>query len=300
MKHTLIFFLVFLGVAGWFFWYQAQTPCDRTFRYSVGDVDIGFGMTTSEIIKTLREVETMWEEPTGLDLFEYDPQSDFKIHLVYDERQARTDESKVVGENMNQLEDSFQDTQIQHQNLKKQYDERTAVFQKKLDLYNTRMNALNADIQMWNTKGGAPEQEYNRIENEKKSLGVEFDSIQKQENELNVLREQLNMLADEGNQARDQYNEKVFEYNDIYGGEGEFSQGTWFFDRIEIYEFEDKKHLKLVLAHELGHALGLDHVEDPQAIMYYLMENQELSDRRVTDADIAALNDLCLSSGVLE
>ena len=40
------------------------------------------------------------------------------------------------------------------------------------------------------------------------------------------------------------------------------------------------------------HALGLDHVEDPEAIMYYLMEGQ-LSDLRLAPADITAYRSLC-------
>jgi predicted Zn-dependent protease len=48
-----------------------------------------------------------------------------------------------------------------------------------------------------------------------------------------------------------------------------------------------------VLAHEFGHALGLDHVEDPQAIMYYLMDKQNIKDLKLTTDDINALKKGC-------
>jgi len=47
-----------------------------------------------------------------------------------------------------------------------------------------------------------------------------------------------------------------------------------------------------VLAHEMGHALGLEHVADAQAIMYKINQGKRLS---LTEDDIAALNAQCAS-----
>ena len=45
-----------------------------------------------------------------------------------------------------------------------------------------------------------------------------------------------------------------------------------------------------VVAHELGHALGLQHTQDPKALMYPVMQRQDLKNFKLTAADLELLN----------
>ncbi|MES2214229.1 MAG: matrixin family metalloprotease [Patescibacteria group bacterium] len=100
------------------------------------------------------------------------------------------------------------------------------------------------------------------------------------------------MLIRKYNSLVDQANQKVSTINESAGKE--FNEGEYIYDeagqRINIYEFTSRAELVRVLAHELGHALGLDHNSNPDSIMYYLNQSENGA---LTPEDSADLEALC-------
>ena len=77
-------------------------------------------------------------------------------------------------------------------------------------------------------------------------------------------------------------------YNALYGEHRHFHKGEYDGKDITIYQYRDLADLILILTHELGHALGLAHVNDPKAVMYEILGKQDLETLTLTSTDVCA------------
>jgi hypothetical protein len=106
-----------------------EKPCTKPIKYSIGIVDHGIDISVTDFQKTILQAEDIWEKPIGRNLFQYDPQSEFKINLIYDERQARTEESQKLENNLETLDNS-------HEAIISQYENLNSTYKKRMDAYN--------------------------------------------------------------------------------------------------------------------------------------------------------------------
>lgn len=73
-----------------------------------------------------------------------------------------------------------------------------------------------------------------------------------------------------------------------------FEQGEYIYDkqgeRINVFEYKSEAELVRLLAHEMGHVLGIDHNMNPESIMYYMNGGKGLS---LTAEDMNDLRVVC-------
>lgn len=298
-----LFVLIVLGGAGFLafkkFQPQLRTyvpiagPCDSPFEYSIGRVDPRFNIDSNEVATLAHNAESIWEKQSGKDLFLYNPAAQFKINLVFDERQRQSLEAA-------DLEEKLEKLKITDTNLKAQYDQLYAQYQAKLSAYDSAekkysrdLADYNKEVSYWNARGGAPSEEYEKLKDEQDDLDAALSDLKKKQKELNSLIVQLNSLASQQEKIIGNYNKSVATYRSKYGGSREFEKGFFNGQEINIYQFNEDSDLKLTLAHELGHALGIGHVENPQSLMYYLIGEQDLDNPILTDEDKAELKNIC-------
>jgi len=273
--------------------------CSKPIAYTLGTFNTDFGVSEKYFLEALFEAEAIWENPYGKDLFVYKvgdiARSTVKVNLIYDYRQQATSRLKQVDGVIDDSRSSYDTLKAEFKSRKEEFEKEKSAFASLAASFEKRNDEYQRQVSAWNTQGGAPKNDYNRLQTEQKALQVESRQLQIKQSALNDLLDEINAMVVKLNRTASALNITVDSYNAISKSRGEsFEGGIYHTDgvikEIDIYEFSDKNKLVRVLAHELGHALGLDHLDYSEAIMYELNVGKKLV---ATPADLEALKILC-------
>lgn len=269
----LLIILCFSAVVLYFFTY---TPCSTPMVYAVGSVDKRFGLSKERVLTELTRAEKTWERYDTRNLFEYMPDSakpDIRVDFVYDSRQRGLETQKAV-----QAESDAYAKAV------RAYEGRLKTYEANSNEYNIAVKKYDADIARWNKGSRRDSTEYSRLHAEGDRIDSLYASLNKESKVLEDIRDKLEPI-------RIALNTKIKEINK---NSGEIIEdGRWDPQEktITIYRYDGDKELQWVLAHELGHAIGMDHVEDPKAVMYYL--SSDISEVDLSDGDKTELARVC-------
>lgn len=245
---------------GLYYQYENTRPCAHPIPYAIGALDSRFGVTKSAIITHAKAATDIWNKATGKTLLTYDPNAKLKISFIYDEREANAKLGSKILEQQAVLDQARSALDVLHAQLIAQ------------------QTVYNQTVKLVNARGGA--------------TPSEFKMLSAQENSLKQLAATINTKVESYNANVVRMNAVAEEYNQSTGHT--FEQGEYVRDsagqRISIFEFIGTTQLERVLAHEFGHAIGLDHNSDPKSIMFAKNESGNLVP---TATDLAALNAVC-------
>lgn len=257
---SILFIVLAIAGGGIYYQYERTRPCAEPIPYTIGNVDPRFETSIEALRKEAQTATGIWNQAAGKILFVYDADADLEINLVYDEREENAKLGVAIAR-----EEAAVDAA------------RVALEAKRQEFLDAQ-NAYNQRVKRINARGGATPKEAAELDAERAALQVFADAI--------------NTATKAFNQNVAALNAKIREYNQLAGKP--FEQGQYVRDkngeRINIFAFVEATQLRRVLAHEFGHALGLGHNSDPDAIMY---EKNESGNLTPTEADLSDLKALC-------
>jgi matrixin len=256
-------------------------------------VDERFGLRADEVHEALRRAEGLWERALGRTLFANTPTATLSVEFVFDERQERTQTGDRLRNAMSETRASHASAGQTYEQWRRTYEGRARDVESAQAAYTERAQAFNARVQEWNARGGVPREAQAELEAERGRLDGARRQIESDRAALGELATTVNALAAKGNAIASAHNESVATFNGLYGEPRQFHKGEYDGQTITIFEFHDERDLTLVLAHELGHALGLGHVADTAAVMNAIGGGQTMEPLALADSDVAALRKLC-------
>ena len=269
---------------------RLQHPLDTRLRYRIGAIDPGFGLSQQQLMQLSQQAGDIWNMGTGRDYFVYDPKAKLTINLIYDERQA---ESVARQQKVQRIETTRSLTDAEQQKVQ-QLDAQLAQAKSALDLsqsnYQHQLAQYNQTVQDFNqTQQYLTDAVRQQLSLQKQQLQQQQFALQQQIYAFNLKVSQLNQQVHYLNAIHQQLNQSIDSFNQHFQPH-QFDKGLFNGREINIYEFESEDDLRLTLAHELGHALGLQHTQDPKALMYPVMQRQDLKNFKLTAADLELLN----------
>lgn len=257
---------------------------DRQFplKWRMGAVDPRFGLDAGEVKQAVEQAIRLWESAAGKRLFVYDRSSGFPVNLVYDSRHAGRVAARQAKERLDSMKSDIGSAKDAVKAAQDNYKLKLSLFEVSQSAYRRKLEDYNRDVEYWNRNGGAPASVVSRLNAERQNLEIDRGRLRLEEQEVDSLRTDVNDKIDSYNSLLSRYNSAANSFNRTFGKAVEMSVGETAIrgskvGRINIFSFESNTHLAVILAHELGHALGLKHVKGQDSIMVAVEEGESAS-----------------------
>lgn len=287
-----------------------QTLCRSQVAWHIADIDPRFNMSREALTDTMTEGTQLWNQAAGTPLFVRTRDQGIAVSLIFDHRQALYDQLREMFDQAEQLRKDIA-----------QADQDLAVLNAEIDELNTRIDSENQQLQALqqdfealrdrhaNRRGQVPSSVMPKLQTLQAASQEIHEQLQNRIREAERVRYRFNTHVAERNLVAEQYTSLVNDLNRRSAAQGADTNvgehGIFIRQRgrnvevaeeqIHVFRVSSQEALLTILAHELGHAIGINHLPEPDAIMTARLESQlgQLLPQQLSNADKRALRVVC-------
>lgn len=271
MLSSLFKFVIWLGVAG-LIWYgmvrheseptaevlsAQQQLCRAPIGWRLAALDPAFRLSESQALELITEAAEQWNRLSGQQLFVHDPEQGFPIVFQFDERQQQVAQRLLLRRNVQRYDEHLAVLQDQYQRQLAVVQQQNSRLQQLQQDYQQQLESLQA--QGARQLPASLQQQRRIIEEEQRILLAQVGALQAEEQRVQQMVAQRNNLLPE----QQQQGTHELGLMQIHAGDRQ----------MMIYAFAERQDLLLTLQHEFGHALGLPHSDEPNAVMHALLHS---------------------------
>jgi hypothetical protein len=257
--------------------------------YSLGTFDERFGISKDRFLQIVDQAKRIWENAAGKELFQYRKDGLMRVNLVFDWRQEALLKAKEERAKLDENGSSFDMLKSDYEMKSTSVEREQSTFEESAQAYKSHLDEYNARVTRWNNGENRTGSEAQFLENRKKELDEELAVVERKRVSLKTSIDGLDALGVRISALAKSHNLEVEKFNGTYLNQREFEKGVYNGWSIDIYEFDKEEDLKVALVHEFGHALGLEHVDNPRSIMYRKLAAQDINDIHLTSEDLTQL-----------
>jgi hypothetical protein len=266
------------------------SPCEVAMGWKIGTFDTRFGISKEQFSQDIQDAAETWGSVIDTQLFTYNQNGPLTINLVYDERQAATLDISYLALEIENSKQAAENTKADYESEKTDYLAKGDQYTIDTDIFKTNYKVYDDKVAAFNAKGGAPKDEYDK-------MMLELADLKSIAAALEVRRVAINAMMNDINAKVVKYNDLVAYINTLIKksnslGAKKFTEGRFVpsTDTIDVYQFNDTTKLRRVITHELGHAIGINHNDNVQSIMYAVNSGTSTD---LTKEDIKSLKKVC-------
>ena len=248
------------------------------------------------------EIEHIFESQLNMNIFDYS-QNGKPIDIIFETPSKLEEKIKEKMEKFTLKLDKIEELKTQFPKIKEEMTISKNTYNEQSSILNKKIEELNEYVRNINKKTNLSKDEYleaqNYINIEKSGIDIEGKKQKKSHKDLTKLFNSYNQkvfsfnnLVNDSNRISNEIESMSRNFKKIKGkvfAEENTTIKTYYKDgqlvkeknstismnKIEIYGFDNLKQLKVVLAHEIAHLVGIPHIEVKNALMNPLLDKNQ-------------------------